>query len=442
MASVTSDSLPLRAPLFRTPRLVRNLGSLRITVVLLSFCMALIFFATLDQVNLGIHFVQEKYFKSFFALAPFPGSHRDAIPLPGGYLLGVLLLVNLICAYIPRLKFNRKKAGLLFIHAGIILLILGQFFTGITQKETQMRLDEGETSNYSESPTDTELAITDVTDPAHEVVTVIPSQLLRAGENLVPDALPFTIRVSQFFANSQVGMKGQTPNLPPTPEVNMGLGVNVDIWAQSRTVKQDERDMPAAFIDVRTPAGESLGKWLVALFFDQAKESAPIFAQPQQFQYAGRAYRLDLRLEREYKPFQLTLEDFSHDRYAGTNIPKNFSSRVRLIDQGQGENREITIFMNNPLRYGGYTFYQASFANDDRTSILQVVRNPFWLTPYMACALVTFGMIAQFGTHLVGFILKRRRQAAEPPVQTAPLTGETIDLTAPRPSPATTASAL
>ena len=44
--------------------------------------------------------------------------------------------------------------------------------------------------------------------------------------------------------------------------------------------------------------------------------------------------------------------------------------------------------MNQPLRYAGETFYQASFANDDRTSILQVVRNPGWLLPYIACAMV------------------------------------------------------
>jgi hypothetical protein len=98
---------------------------------------------------------------------------------------------------------------------------------------------------------------------------------------------------------------------------------------------------------------------------------------------------------------------FRHDTYPGTDIPKNFSSRVRLQRSDTGEDREVLIFMNNPLRYAGETFYQASFDSDDHGSILQVVHNPGWLTPYLGCALVGTGLVFQFLTHLIPF-LKRR----------------------------------
>ena len=40
--------------------------------------------------------------------------------------------------------------------------------------------------------------------------------------------------------------------------------------------------------------------------------------------------------------------------------------------------------MNSPLRYGGETFYQSGYdENDPKVTILQVVRNPSWLTPYV-----------------------------------------------------------
>jgi hypothetical protein len=52
--------------------------------------------------------------------------------------------------------------------------------------------------------------------------------------------------------------------------------------------------------------------------------------------------------------------------------------------------------MNNPLRYAGLTFYQASYGQDDRLSVLQVVRNPGWLLPYIACGLAGLGMLAHF----------------------------------------------
>jgi hypothetical protein len=73
-----------------------------------------------------------------------------------------------------------------------------------------------------------------------------------------------------------------------------------------------------------------------------------------------------------------------------------------------GDNREVKIYMNNPLRYAGETFYQASYDQDDHGTILQVVHNPSWLTPYFSCILVGAGLVVQFMTHLLGFSFKRR----------------------------------
>jgi hypothetical protein len=72
--------------------------------------------------------------------------------------------------------------------------------------------------------------------------------------------------------------------------------------------------------------------------------------------------------------------------------------------------------MNHPLRYAGLTFYQyqmdageaAQEAGRPPTSVLQVVRNPGWLTPYIGCAMVALGLMIQFMFHLVGFLSKRK----------------------------------
>jgi cytochrome c biogenesis protein ResB len=130
---------------------------------------------------------------------------------------------------------------------------------------------------------------------------------------------------------------------------------------------------------------------------------------PQRIEHAGRTYTIALRFARAYKPFSLTLLKFSFDRYAGTEIPKNYSSRVRLNTPDGHDDREVLIYMNNPLRYGGFTFYQADYDHEkEQYTILQVVRNPSWLLPYIACGLMTLGLIVQFGIHLVAFIEKRR----------------------------------
>jgi len=79
----------------------------------------------------------------------------------------------------------------------------------------------------------------------------------------------------------------------------------------------------------------------------------------------------------------------------------------------------VRIFMNNPLRYGGRAFYQAGYANNDRTTVLQVVRNPSWRIPYAACALILVGLLVQFGIHLFAFFRRRlgaSARAGAPPL--------------------------
>ena len=115
-----------------------------------------------------------------------------------------------------------------------------------------------------------------------------------------------------------------------------------------------------------------------------------------------------MRPARYYKPYSVTLQKFTHERYPGTEIPKDFSSRVTLKDPERSISRDVLIYMNHPLRYRGETYYQAGFQKDDSATVLQVVRNPSFLAPYVACVIVALGLLVQFGHHLVGFSRKRR----------------------------------
>ncbi len=103
------------------------------------------------------------------------------------------------------------------------------------------------------------------------------------------------------------------------------------------------------------------------------------------------------------------LVEFRHDRYPGTDIPMNFSSRLRLQRPDTGEDREVLIYMNHPLRYEGETYYQSSFDRDDQGTVLQVVRNPSWLTPYFSCVMVGIGLMLQFSIHLTRFARRRHK---------------------------------
>ena len=376
--------------------------SLRTTVVLLGLSSLLVFFATLDQQNLGIWGIQQKWFRSLVVIQEMKGV---PVPIfPGGYFLGGLLFFNLIAAHIYRFKLSWKKAGIFLTHIGLLMLLLGELFTGLLQKDYMMRLDAGETKRYSESALQNELVLINASDPQWDDVVAIPEALLRRKDALQHPKLPFQVAIKDYFPNSAMQMRSQVPNAPTSP-ANQGLGPQVVAIPLAITYKHDERNLPAAYVELIGAQGP-IGTWLVG----------SQLSEPQTFDYEGKTWRIAMRPERFYTPYTVTLIKFSHDRYPGTEIPKNFSSQVRLkTDDGQTD-REVLIYMNNPLRFEGLTYYQAGFENNDRTSILQVVKNPSWLMPYIACLLLTLGLLWHFGISLLAFASKRSRKNVTAPV--------------------------
>ena len=387
--------------------------SLRLTVGLLVLSIILIFWATLAQVRLGIWGVQEKFFHAFFVLEKIPGTEVPVPVFPGGYFIGGLLLLNLLAAHIYRFRPEWKKAGIQLTHLGLILLLLGELLASLLQVESSMRIEEGGTQPYSESYRSNELAILDTTNPDFNEVVAIPEAVLADGGAIQHPKLPFQVRIRDYYPNAALQMRDQPaqsraegmPGVAPAPAqsrveglATAGIGPRVTVTPLRPTYKQDERNAPVAHLDLVGPDG-SLGTWLVS----------PQLGLPQKFDYAGRTWEIALRSKRYYHPFRITLLDFTHDKYPGTEIPKNFSSHIRLQSDDGRQDREVLIYMNNPLRHAGLTFYQASFEQGDWVSILQVVRNPGWVLPYVSCLMMGLGLLFQFSWHLTGFV--RRRSA-------------------------------
>ena len=281
------------------------------------------------------------------------------------------------------------------MRSGIILLLLGQLLTDLLSSESALHLREGEAKNYSETEREAELAVIDATDPSTDTVIVIPQDILASQKTIHPSELPFTLRVKDFFANSAVSKRASDSVEPPAS--TQGIGPTVTVSEVPRVTEMEKRDVPSAIVEVVTPQG-SLGTWLVSEFVEE----------PQDFTVNHRTYQLALRPRRHYKPYSIQLLKFQHDLYSGTPIPKNFSSRVLLQRPQTGEKREVLIYMNNPLRYAGETYYQASYDEDNHGTVLQVVHNPSWLTPYLSCVLVGVGLVVQFSTSLLGFTRKQR----------------------------------
>jgi len=203
---------------------------------------------------------------------------------PSGYLVGGLLLMNLIAAHLARFKFTWKKAGILVLHSGVILLLLGQLFTSLFQVESQMRLDQGETKNYSLSYYHNELALIDTSAPDFDQVISIPDSQLYKGHKIGLPVDSLEVGIDEYFTNSALFPPDKIPssNSPHLPIGPMAVSVQTE-----RTYKENERNMPTAAVSV-WQGGRHVGSWSLAAGFPR----------PVSFQAGGKNYQIVLRPKR------------------------------------------------------------------------------------------------------------------------------------------------
>lgn len=455
----------------RVSEILAPLASLKLTVVLLAMATFLVFAGTVAQIDKGIWTVVEEYFRCPFAWIElqvfFPRSLHvpGGFWFPGGWLIGGLLLSNVLAAHLSRFKikargprliggiavlalgaaltgmiiagvFNkdiaatenaafwrvllrlakgggaalvlmtgcvllfRQRAGIVLLHAGIALLFISEFVTGTYAVEGRMRINAGETVNYVEHMRSVELVFIDRSDPGQDRVAVVPMGKLRPGELISDDALPVDVAVNRSMPNSR--MQDAARSGPLANPATAGAGLSVVAVEQpevSGTDQEQTIDIPAVYVTLsRHGGGEVLGTYLLSPWLT----GTPM--QGQVIESGGRAYEVQLRFARTYKPYSIELLEFRHDKYVGTDKPKNFSSLIRLTDPSKGVDRTVKIWMNNPLRYASETFYQSSFEPGKNLTILQVVRNDGWMIPYLSCMMVAVGMTAHMGTKLLVFL--------------------------------------
>ncbi|MFN0116993.1 MAG: cytochrome c biogenesis protein ResB [Elusimicrobiota bacterium] len=372
-------------------KILKALASLRVALSCMGLSIILVFWGTLAQVQLGTYNAQKVFFDSFVVFQKI--GHVNVPVFPGGLSIGFLWLLNLSAAFIVRFRPTTNKMGLFISHAGLILLLAGQLLTQLYSIETQLPIQVGQSLNYSESSRDTELIVIDQSDPEFDEVTSIPISIVQKKGVIRPPLLPFELMVKEFFHNSELTIATQDET-----QANLkGIGNRIKALPLPPVTTDDQPNTVTAFIEIISQE-ENLGTWLV---------SSGLGA-PQIFNVGGKTYEIRIQHRRTYVPFTLTLKEFNHDLYPGTNIPKNFSSLVQLTHPEKNEKRDVLIYMNHPLRYEGKTFYQASFGNNNTLSVFQVVENPFAPSPYIACGLMALGMAFHFLMTLRKFLKEPR----------------------------------
>jgi hypothetical protein len=96
--------------------------------------------------------------------------------------------------------------------------------------------------------------------------------------------------------------------------------------------------------------------------------------------------------ERLFLPFSIALKKFEKNDYPGSSMAKDYKSYVQVNGQGS----TIEIFMNEPLKFEGYTFYQSSYSltpNQPALTILSVNRDPGRWFKYIGSIILCMGII-------------------------------------------------
>ena len=111
-------------------------------------------------------------------------------------------------------------------------------------------------------------------------------------------------------------------------------------------------------------------------------------------------------VDRKDLDFEIKLVNFEAGVDPGTEQASSFESQVELTDSKEKVlSKPITISMNNPLIWRGYTFYQSNYIpatdeNGRRTgdfiSVFQVRHDRVWGITYMGCLIIVTGIFLQF----------------------------------------------
>lgn len=375
----------------------RFFASYGLAVAIFFFFFLLILFGTLYQVDHGIYQAQKKYFESLFLIQPIG---PIAVPLPGGYLLMVLLAINLICGGIIRLPKNWRRPGVLIAHVGVLVLLASAGVTYYFSQRGHMMLYPNQESNEFADYYKWDI---EVGKPAAgaSLHLISDEDFKDLGPNesrtFYSEDLPFDVTVS-----------GYARNAAPRP-------VDPDAAGSARVVdgyrlvalppaKDAETNAPGVYVTV---TDKMSGEVTDGILWGMATE-------PVTVKSGDTYYTLGLERKRYRVPFTVHLDDFKAQFHPGTMMASSYESHVTKRENGQEE--KIRIWMNHPLRDRGYTFFQASYGPPNAPpgtpmyTVLEVVRNPADQWPLVATIIIAAGFVIHFTQKLLRYMRAETRR--------------------------------
>lgn len=389
-----------RSPAGKIYDVLSGFGLATVTLLILGL---LTWFATLEQVDNGLYPTLNKYFATDWRhifLLPELNGKTVWLPLPGGYWTCAVLLVNLILGGIIRIRKGWKHYGNLIAHFGIIFMLLGAGVTYHFSERGNMAVSEGQSSDVAEDYFEYVVEVAEIKDGKPDKIHVI------RGKDLV----------------DLEGAKLRTFRLPDMPfdlELTYYLENAVPVSATERAPDLQQRVVDGYFLmeKPKLEKAEPAEQYTAACYArivnrDRSKGELFILAgvsfHPFTYRVGDRVFTVDMHKRLWKMPFTVQLDKFTAEFHPGTMRPKKFVSEVTRLENGS--KAPFTIQMNEPMRYEGLTFFQASYGppgampGQKMYSVFEVVRNPADQWPKYSLIIVSIGMGITFLIKLFSFL--------------------------------------
>jgi len=343
-----------------------------------SICLfLLVILGTIAQEKLGLYIAQQKYFSSFVSSIFF-------LPIPGAYLVLIIIFLNLFFKLIFKSSFLVKDLGILICHLGGLLLLFGGFITSFFSDEGYLLLKEGEKKDFYLNNHSVQLSIF---NSDNVFICSFSEYQLKNGSFLLNKKIPFSFQILKFSRNISI-FKRLNKNCYEN------LGLSKVFFFKAKQLEKETAKNNAGLV--------------LSFFIDNKVRRFVIFQRVNTLQAITiRKYKYKFILEKVKKriPFDVKLIKFKKKLHSLTNKSKSYKSFIFILDNQKKQN--YLIQMNEPLRYRGYSFYQYSFIEDENSvvSILAVVRNNGYLIPYISSIVISFGLL----WHLMVVLNKRKR---------------------------------
>jgi hypothetical protein len=354
---------------------------------------------------IGLSKALDKYYshKTIFVIPEINGGKSTLIPLPGAYWVCCVLFVNMVCGGILRLRKSWRNIGAVISHMAIASLLVVGFVDHHNSIHGKMEAFQGAKYDYATKFDYSSIEVSEFTAEGdkkkpyvikHRMIADLDDKMRR----FTFEELPFDLEVRHFEENAVVLNTAERVRGKESGEIIDGFFLH----PAKLDPKMDYFNY-GCYVLVKPKNGEPDRKLMLSRSI----------GFPQTFSVDGKLYGIEMPNEIWKMPFSVDLINSVGEYYPGTRKASKFQSTIAWTGEDDEQERIQTIKMNEPMRYKGFTLYQASWnepVNGLEYSGFEIVTNPADQWPKVCLWISAFGLSIHFGMKLISYLGRETRK--------------------------------